>query len=141
MSSPAEGALTRGRRGGILVRVDGELRFLPATSAVRISSSPRVTPVPGGPDALLGVTLYEGLIVPVLAIGSARGEMIVCQHAGEVLGLLGGEIVQTGMFDAADDGVDVGGRHAPSLDLSAIYARVHASARAASPRARGASGN
>lgn len=130
MSAPPDGPPARGRRGGILVRVDGELRFLSAASAVRISSSPRVTPVPGGPESLLGVTLCEGMIVPVLSIGSTRGEMIVCQHAGEVLGLVGGEILETGTFDAADDGVKVGDRHAPALDLSAIYARVHAGARA-----------
>jgi chemotaxis signal transduction protein len=118
------------------VRVDGELRFLPAASAVRISSAPRVTPVPGGPDSLLGVTVYEGMIVPVLSIGSLRGEMIVCQHAGELVGLVGGEIVQTGTFDAADGGVNLGGTHAPALDLSAIYARVLTAPRAARPPLR-----
>lgn len=134
MSNVAEGTPIPARRGGILVRVDGELRFLPVAHAVRISSPPRITPVPGSPETLLGVTLYEGLIVPVLSIGSARGEMIVCQHAGEVLGLVGGEILQTGTFDAAGDGVTVGDGPARALDLSAIYARVHASA-----RSRGAS--
>jgi CheW-like protein len=134
VSTPAKGTPVPGRRGGILVRVAGELRFLPVAHAVRISSPPRITPVPGSPDALLGITLYEGLIVPVLSIGPARGEMIVCQHAGEVLGLVGGEIVQTGTFDADGDGVTIDDRPARALDLSAIYARVHASA-----RSRGAS--
>jgi hypothetical protein len=129
VSVASQGAPARGRRGGILLRVDGALTFLAAADAVRISSTPRITPVPGAPPALLGVTLYEGTIVPVLSIGSARGEMIVCQHAGEVVGLLGGEIVKTGTFEAADGGVAVGDEHAPALDLAAIYAQVHASAR------------
>jgi hypothetical protein len=136
VSGCPEGTPARGRRGGILVRVDGELRFLPAASAVRISSAPRVTPVPGGPDSLLGVTVYEGMIVPVLSIGSLRGEMIVCQHAGELVGLVGGEIVQTGTFDASGEGVDVADQYAPALDLSAIYAGVHASAHSRAPSLR-----
>jgi hypothetical protein len=126
---PVDGVPARSRRGGILFRVDGTLTFLAAADAVRISSPPRITPVPGGPPELLGVTLYEGAIVPVLSIGSARGEMIVCQYAGEVIGLVGGEIVQAGTFDASHDGVEVGGVHARTLDLAAIYAQVHASGR------------
>ena len=129
MSGPVENAAAHGRHGGIVVRVDGQLRFLFVADAVRISGPPRVTPVPGASGPLLGVTLYEGMIVPVLSIGSARREMIVCQHAGEVLGLVGGEIVQTGTFDAADGGVNVGEGHAPALDLSEIYALVLAGAR------------
>jgi chemotaxis signal transduction protein len=136
VTTSLDGAAVPERRGGIILRVDGQLRFLFVADAVRISSPPRVTPVPGAPGPLLGITLYEGTIVPVLSIGSARREMIVCQHAGEVLGLLGGEIVQTGTFDAADDGVKLGGTHAPALDLSAIYARVLTGPRAARPPLR-----
>jgi hypothetical protein len=101
--------------------------------ALRISPAPRVTPVPGSSPSLLGVTIHEGAIVPVLSIGPARREMIVCQHAGEVLGLVGGEIVRTGTFDATPDGVEVDGARAPALDLAVLYARAHASARARVP--------
>ncbi len=107
------------------------------TEAVRISSSPKVTPVPGGPPLLLGVTLHDGAIVPVLSIGRARAEMIVCQHAGEVMGLVGGEIVRVGTFDASEGGVEVAGQPVPDLDLPSIYAQIQASAR--SPRRVGSS--
>ena len=82
-----------GRVGGLLLLVDGVLRFVPATVALRVASPPRVTPVPGTPATLIGVTLHEGVVVPVISIGSARTEMVVCQHGGELVGLVGGRVV------------------------------------------------
>ncbi len=121
------------RVGGILLRVGGVLRFVEASVAVRIAAGPRITPVPGGPAELLGVAMHEGTIVSVVSVGSARTEMIVCQHAGELLGVVGGEVVCTGSFDAATslpDAVEHDGERVPSLDVAAIYDRVMASARA-----------
>ncbi|HEY8041942.1 MAG TPA: hypothetical protein VIF15_19200 [Polyangiaceae bacterium] len=121
-----------GRRGGVVLRIDGTLRFVPAAVAVRVAPAPRVTAVPGGPEELIGVALHEGAIVPVVAVGSARGEMVVCQHAGELVGLVGGEVVRTGTFEPVPglpDLVDVDGEPARPLDVAAIYARVQAGAR------------
>jgi hypothetical protein len=115
------------KRGGIVLRVDGALCFLPASVAVRIAPSPRVTPVPGGPRDLVGVAMHEGTIVPVVAIGTTRTEMIVCQHAGEPVGLLGGQVVRTGVFDVVPDRPEMvahEGMHVRPLDVAAIYARV-----------------
>ena len=120
------------RRGGILVRIDGALCFVPASLALRIAPPPRITAIPGAPPELLGVAPYEGTIVPVIALGSARREMIVCRHAGELVGLVGGEVVQSGMFDAVAGRMDLvehEGERAQPIDLPAIYARVQASAR------------
>jgi hypothetical protein len=120
------------RRGGLIVRVDGVLHFVPASVALRIAPPPRVTPVPGAPPELLGIAPYEGTTVPVIAIGSARREMVVCQHSGELVGLVGGEVLQTGCFDALPgwpDAVDFGGERAQAIDLTAIYGRVQANAR------------
>ncbi len=114
------------------MRVDGALCFVPASVALRIAPPPRVTPIPAAPPELLGIAPYEGTIVPVIAIGSARREMIVCQHAGELLGLVGGEVVRSGTFDAVPGRIDVidhEGQRAQVIDLPAIYARVQASAR------------
>jgi hypothetical protein len=88
--------------------------------------------IPGAPPELLGVAPYDGMIVAVIAIGSARGQMIVCQHAGELIGLAGGEVVHTGCFDVVPDRFDVveyAGHRAASLDLAALYGRVQAGAR------------
>jgi chemotaxis signal transduction protein len=120
------------RRGGVVVRVEGELRFVAASLAVKVTPAPRVTPVPGAPPELVGIAVHEGQVVPVVAIGSARSEMIVCQHAGELLGIVGGEVVRTGTFDVVVDRpdlVNVAGQHARPLDVAAVYARVQAGVR------------
>ncbi len=114
------------------MRVDGALCFVPAAVALRVAPPPRITAIPGAPPELLGVAPYEGMIVPVIAIGSARKEMLVCQHAGELVGLLGGEVVHTGCFDVVPGRLDVvehQGSRAPSIDLAAIYGQVQANAR------------
>jgi hypothetical protein len=119
------------RRGGVLLRVDGGLCFVPASVAVRVAAPPRITSIPGAPPELLGVAPHDGMIVPVIAIGSARQEMIVCQHAGELVGLVGGEVVHTGSFDVVPGRLDVvqhEGHEVPSLDLPAIYRDVQARA-------------
>jgi hypothetical protein len=119
-------------KGGVLLRVDGELRFLPGSVAVRVSPAPRLTSVPGAPPELLGITMYEGSIVPVVAIGAARGDMVVCQHAGELVGLVGGEVVRTGRFDAVADRADlvqIDGERVRQLDVSGVYGRVQTGGR------------
>jgi chemotaxis signal transduction protein len=121
--------MDRGRRGGLLLRVDGALSFVPSSVALHVAPSPRVTPMPGAPPELLGIAFHAGVIVPVLAIGAARGEMIVCQHGGELVGIVGAEIVKTGWFDVAaerPDAVEYAGETALPLDLPAICARVQA---------------
>jgi hypothetical protein len=44
--------------------------------------------------------------------------MVICQHAGELVGLVGAEVVQAGWLGAELDGVP------PSLDIAAIYGAV-----------------
>jgi hypothetical protein len=86
---------------------------------------PPVTAVPGAPRELLGVGLYEGNVVPVLAVGSAASAMVVCQHAGELVGLVGLEVVGPGTFEAEERGVRIDtGERVESLDVAALYARV-----------------
>ena len=81
----------------------------------------------------LGVTLYEGIIVPVIAIGSARREMVVCQHAGRTRrprreGTSCRAAPSTSSAGRADR-VMHEGQPAQLIDLTAIYGRVLASAR------------
>jgi hypothetical protein len=126
------------RTGGIVVRVDGALRFLPAAVALRVAPPPRVTPVPGAPPELVGITMHEGVIVPVLAIGSERGEMIVCQQPAELVGVVGIEIVHTGMFETASEhegSVRHEGQDVELLDVATVYERVQSAVRGRSPRA------
>jgi len=113
--------------------VDGEVRFLPAASVVCVVVMPLVTPVPGGPPELLGIALHDGTILPVLTVGAARREMLVCQWAGEIIGVVGVEVVSTGFFAAASgqpDTFDYEGRLARPLDLGALYDGVQGARRA-----------
>ena len=60
--------MTGPKRGGVVVRVDGELRFLPAAVALKVTPTPKVTTVPGAPAELVGIALHEGTVVPVVAV-------------------------------------------------------------------------
>jgi hypothetical protein len=115
------------KRGGVLVRLDGAVWFVPATVALAITAAPQIARVPGAPEALLGAALHEGEVVPVVAIGSARSSMLVCSYLGEKIGLLGARVEATGLFDpdpTAADAVRHKGETARALDLGAIYARI-----------------
>jgi hypothetical protein len=124
--------MDRLRRGGVVLRVAVELRFLPASLALRVVRAPRLTPVPGAPPELVGIALHEGVVVPVLAMGEARSDMVVCQHAGELVGVVGGDVMRTGLFDVAPDRSDVvmvDGERVTPLDIATVYARVQAGVR------------
>jgi len=120
------------RRGGVVLKIGEELRFLPASVAVRVAPSPRITSVPGGPAELVGIAVHEGMVVPVIAVGDARDEMVVCQHAGELLGIVGGRVVQSGTFDVVaghPELVQVDAASVRPLDVGTLYARVQTGAR------------
>jgi chemotaxis signal transduction protein len=120
------------KKAGVLLRVEGQLCFLDASSVVRMAPVPPITGVPGGPPGLLGIALHEGSILPVVSLGASRHPMVVCKHSGELLGLVGAEVVRTGVFDVASgqaDAVEYEGRTASSLDLTALYGIVEGSGR------------
>ena len=129
------------RRGGLLLRVDGTLVFVPASTALRIAPKPEVVRVAGAPAELLGVTVDEGEILPVVAIGSEIGPMVVCVCASELLGIVGGSILGAGIFpveETSDENglsstdplgrVSFGGEKARSLDIARIFARLQGGA-------------
>lgn len=116
--------MTEAKRGGVVLRIDGALHFVPASVAVAVASAPQIARVPGAPEALLGVTLHDGDVVPVIAIGELRQTMLVCSYLGEKLGLMGALIEATGLYEADGDTVRHRGETARSLDIAAIYARV-----------------
>ena len=120
------------KRGGLLLRVDGALVFIPASIALRISAHPEIVRVPGAPSELLGMAVNEGEILPVVAIGSDRGPMVVCIHASELVGLIGGAVIGSGIFpmaeEAASDEVSFGGETARTLDIARIFDRLRGGA-------------
>jgi hypothetical protein len=115
------------KRGGVLVRLDGVLHFVPASVAVAIAPAPQITRVPGAPETLLGAALHDGEVVPVIALGAAREAMLVCTYLGEKIGLMGARIEATGVYEperGAPDTVRYHGETARTLDIAALYARV-----------------
>ncbi len=120
------------RQGGLLLRVGGALRFVPATVALRVAPPPRLTRVPGAPPEFAGIAMHEGFVVPVVAVGSETGNMIVCQHGGELVAVVGAEIVSTGSFGITTDGtgrVEHEGCAVEPFDLATVYAYVQSGAR------------
>jgi hypothetical protein len=127
------------RRGGVLIRAEAQLYFVPASVAVRIAPPPRVTPVPGAPPGLLGIALHAGSVVPVMTIGPERAEMVVCLEAGELVGVVGGRVVRTGTFDVVThrpEVVEHEGEQALPLDVHALCAAVHPGARSGAAASR-----
>jgi hypothetical protein len=112
--------------GGILLRVSEALVYVAAADAVKLAAIPAITRVPGAPDGLIGVALHEGEILPVVSIGEERESMLVCSHAGALLGIVGGSVVGTGMFDATADGASVlyGEETATLLDVASLCAKT-----------------
>lgn len=117
------------KRGGVVVRHEGALRFLPASVVVRIAQCPPVSRVPGAPKPLLGIAYTGGEIVPVIAVGDDTfgAPLIVCRYLGEPVGILGCQVVHTGSFEAdpsAEGAVIADGVPARSMDLAATFASL-----------------
>lgn len=128
--------------GGVVFRVSGALHFLPASVATKVLPMPGVARVPGAPEELVGVALVEGEMVPVVAIGELerRGSrrppagtrpradnrpLLVCTYHGERVGLVGLQIVATGLFDAPDaERVVHEGVPASLFDVGAVVGRL-----------------
>ena len=132
-------------KGGVVFRVAEAQYFLPATTASKVLPMPGVARVPGAPVDLVGVALVEGETVPVVDIGSSDAPpsrravtasrsrsdnrpMLVCTWLGERVGLVGLEVMATGLFETTDDeGVVHEGVPAPLFDVAAVIGRLRES--------------
>ncbi|WP_394823833.1 chemotaxis protein CheW [Pendulispora albinea] len=130
-TSGAPAAAPSGKRGGLLVRIDGRPHFLPAQAAVAIDPIPPIVRVPGAPPQMLGIATHEGEVLPVITIGDAPTVMVVCRYGGELLGLVGLNVVGAGIFESAPgpgDSVSFLGEIAEDIDLSEIYTALQGGA-------------
>ncbi|HEY1954947.1 MAG TPA: chemotaxis protein CheW [Polyangiaceae bacterium] len=122
--------MTAAKRGGVVVRHRGALRFLPASLVVRIAQCPPVSRVPGAPEPMLGIAYEGGEIVPVVGlddVDAAHGELIVCRYLGEPVGIVGCEVVETGLFEpdpSTEGAVAFRGEPARTLDLASTFAKL-----------------
>ena len=79
----------------LLVRVGGERYALPIDDVVEVTRIGDLTPVPGAPDAVLGVQKLRGQVVPVVDLGAVvgmsrsqqRGSVVVVDDSGQPAGL------------------------------------------------------
>ncbi len=118
------------KRGGVVVRHEGALRFLPAAVVSRVAPRPPIARVPGAPKSMLGIAYTGGEIVPVVSIAEDAGAdtpLLVCRYLGEPVGIVGCEVVEAGTFDpdpSAEGAVIAHGAPARTLDLTATFATL-----------------
>lgn len=110
-------------RAGVVVRLNGELRFLSAQSVRRFVPPPAISDVSG---TGLTMALVDGQVLAIIAVGPRGSALTVCEVAGELVGLLGPEPREVGFFPAAGAGVWFDGREVPALDVAEL---VRSSAR------------
>ncbi len=131
-------------KGGVVFRVAEARYFLPATTASKVLPMPGVARVPGAAADLVGIALVEGEMVAVVDIGGAappsrravtlsrpradNRPMLVCTCLGERVGLVGLEVLATGLFETgADESVMHEGVPAPLFDVGAVIGRLRGS--------------
>lgn len=105
-------------RAGLLVRAGEELGFVPATTVESIVALPLISPVARTP---LAMTLLNGRVVPVVALGSPTGVLVLCELDDEPVGFSGLEPLRVGLFAANERGVVVDGHVVPELDLAGAW--------------------
>lgn len=104
-------------RAGVVVRLNGELRFLSAHSVRRFVPLPVLSDVAG---TGLAMGLVDGQVLAVIAVGPRGATLTVCELGGELLGLLGADPEAVGFFEADGSGVSFHGRRAAALDLAEL---------------------
>jgi hypothetical protein len=116
--------------GGLIVRRGGRLHFIPSSVARRVVARPAVSRVPG---TELGLSLIQGRVMAVLALGrpgvtetSTHAELVVCDLTTDCVAVSGLEVVASGLYPSAVQGVTVEGRLVPELDIAREVQRFEA---------------
>lgn len=117
-------------RAGVVVRLDGELRFLSAEVVRRFVPLPLLSDVAG---TGLTMALVDGQVLAIIAAGARGAALTVCEVNGEQVGLIGADPEAVGFFEAEGDGVSFDGRRAAALDVAEL---VRASVRRGSEQER-----
>lgn len=104
-------------RAGVVVRLNGELRFLSAHSVRRFVPPPTLSDV-GGTGLTMG--LVDGQVLAIIAVGPRGPALTVCEVGGEQVGLLGADPEAVGFFEADGSGVSFHGQRATALDVAEL---------------------
>jgi hypothetical protein len=70
------------------------------------------------PGVGLGIALVEGVVVPVIELGSDPIEVLLCRAHGQLVALAGVRVVASGLFSRDDEAVVFGEARVPTLDVS-----------------------
>ncbi|HEX2871091.1 MAG TPA: hypothetical protein VHP33_07545 [Polyangiaceae bacterium] len=104
-------------RAGVIVRLDGELRFLPAHLVRRFVPPPTLSDVAG---TGLTMALVDGQVLAIIPVGPRGSALTVCEVGGELVGLLGADPEAVGFFETSPEGVSFQGRSAADLDVAEL---------------------
>ena len=63
-------------------------------------------------------------LVPVIALGESTDSLVLCEITGEVVGLLGLEVIASGFLDASSSGLTESQPPAEMLDVAALVATL-----------------
>ena len=106
---------------GLLVKLGGRARIIPGDVAREVRRGSLVSRVPGSD---LHMTLVRGRVVPVIALGESTDSLVLCEITGEVVGLLGLEVIASGFLDASSSGLTESQPPAEMLDVAALVATL-----------------
>ena len=109
------GAALPSNRAGVIVRLQGELRFLSAHLVRRFVPPPTLSDVAG---TGLTMALVDGQVLAIIPVGPRGSALTVCEVGGELVGLLGADPEAVGFFETSPEGVSFQGKSAPDLDLA-----------------------
>jgi hypothetical protein len=104
-------------RAGVVVRLSGELRFLPAHFVRRFVPVPTLSDVAG---TGLTMALVDGQVLAIIAVGARGSALTVCEVGSELVGLIGADPEAVGFFEADGNGVSFQGVRAAALDVAEL---------------------
>ncbi|RYZ03221.1 MAG: hypothetical protein EOO73_28465 [Myxococcales bacterium] len=104
-------------RAGVVVRLNGELRFLSAQSVRRFVPLPVLSDVAG---TGLTMALVDGQVLPIIAVGPRGSALTVCEVGAELVGLIGADPEAVGFFEADGSGAMFHGQRAAALDVAEL---------------------
>jgi hypothetical protein len=107
-------------KAGLLLEYRGVVHFLPASVATGVVGEVELSEIPG---VAAQMTLVSGQIVPVLMLGDASPNLVLCDVQGERVGLMGLRLLRSGIFD---ESTDPEAWSAPDLDVASLVQALKA---------------
>jgi hypothetical protein len=125
-------------RGGLVIRSQLGLRFIPSEIAASVTWLTAIVPVPGLVPPAVGIAVADDRVATVISVGEEPGgEAIVCEVDGGWVALMGARVLATGRFDESvdfGDCIEWEGETVETIDLRGLMI----AAETAIWRARGA---